>query len=68
MLNAVGILTVAGLVKANPGRLRAMLGAAGSRFRMHDRETWPEQAWLTAAARWEEPDRLEEERKGDLRE
>ena len=68
LLNAVGIITFTDLGMTDLGKLRAMLEAAGSRFRVHDPETWPEQARLAAAGSWDELDRLQDELKGGRRE
>ncbi|MEM9259168.1 MAG: hypothetical protein AAGA62_05940, partial [Bacteroidota bacterium] len=47
-----------------PGRLREILEAAGGRFRMHNPYTWPLQARLAAAGRWDELKDYQDELKG----
>ncbi len=68
LLRAVDIITFEKLADAPVDRLRAILEAAGERFRIHDPETWPEQARLAADGRWEALDRLQDELKGGRRE
>ncbi len=47
-----GIATFSALAAASRDRLAGILERAGSRYRMHDPSTWPEQAALAAARRW----------------
>lgn len=64
LLVADGISTFADLAKAKQTQLKAILEAAGSRYKMHDPTTWPQQAKLAAAAKWEELKTLQDELKG----
>ncbi|MCB0635961.1 MAG: hypothetical protein KDC54_05065, partial [Lewinella sp.] len=52
------------LAGTDPGRLREILEAAGDQYRMHNPYTWPLQARLAAAGRWEELKEYQEELKG----
>jgi large subunit ribosomal protein L21 len=49
-----GITTFAQLRDTPVDTLKALLSAAGSRFASHDPTTWPEQAALAAAGKWDE--------------
>ena len=42
---------------------KEILDAAGSKFNMHNPATWPKQAKLAAAAKWEELDLLQQQLK-----
>jgi predicted flap endonuclease-1-like 5' DNA nuclease len=64
MLREKGILTFAQLAETEPSRLAELLKEAGIGA---DPTTWPEQAALAAAAKWEELDALQEELKGGRR-
>ena len=52
------------LSKATPKKLKAILEAAGSKFKVHDPATWPKQAKLAANGKWEELKKLQAELKG----
>lgn len=54
ILAGAGIGTYAELAGATPDHLREILEAAGSRYKMFDPTTWPEQAGLAAEGRWDE--------------
>lgn len=47
------------LSKATPKKLKAILEAAGSKFKVHDPSTWPKQAKLAANGKWEELKKLQ---------
>ncbi len=64
ILKEGGIHTFDDLAKADVEKLKGLLHDAGSRYRMHDPTTWPEQAALAAAGKWEELDVLQDELKG----
>ncbi len=64
LLKDDGIKTFAVLAKADPARLKAILDAAGPRFRMHDPHHWPEQAALLAEGRLDELNVLQASLKG----
>ncbi|MEL7422371.1 MAG: glycoside hydrolase family 13 [Bacteroidota bacterium] len=64
LLVADGITTFATLGKAKQTKLKAILEAAGSRYKMHDPTTWPQQAKLAAAGKWEQLKTLQDELKG----
>lgn len=59
-----GFKTFADLAKAKPDSIKEILDAAGSKFQMHDPTTWPAQAKLAAAEKWEELTKLQDELKG----
>ncbi len=67
LLQADGIKTFADLAKAKQPKLQAILEAAGSRYKMHNPTTWPEQAKLAAAGKWDELNKLQDELKGGKR-
>lgn len=54
LCTGVGITTWRQLADADVAILRSMLDDAGSRYRVHDPESWPRQAGLLAEGRWEE--------------
>lgn len=64
LLVADGITTFAALGKAKQTKLKGILEAAGSRYKMHDPTTWPQQAKLAAAGKWDELKALQDELKG----
>ncbi len=59
-LNEGGIMTFQDLASAEQDRLKEILEAAGSRYRMHDPSTWPMQAQLAADGKWDELDELQD--------
>lgn len=60
LLEAEGIETFAALGKATGKKLKAILEAAGPKFQLHDPASWPKQAKLAAAAKWDELAALQE--------
>ena len=64
LMRADGITTWAELSKANVERLRAILDAAGPRYNIHDPGSWPKQARLLAAGKWQEFKELTDSLKG----
>jgi ribosomal protein L30 len=54
LLHAGNITTWAALSGASHDALKAILDAAGPRYAMHDPKTWPKQAGLLAAQKWDE--------------
>jgi len=67
MLKEEGITTFQELAKTEPKQLKEILDKGGDRYRIHNPGTWPEQAALAVAGKWEELDRLQEELIGGLR-
>ena len=67
LLNARDITTFKGLAKAKQSLLQEILQEAGSRYKMHDPTTWPEQAALAAKGQWDELKTLQDELKGGKR-
>lgn len=64
LINAKGIYTFVDLSKAKKATLTAVLADAGSRFKMHDPSTWPQQAKLAAKGDWDKLTKLQDELKG----
>ncbi|MGC4233906.1 MAG: glycoside hydrolase family 13 [Niabella sp.] len=60
LLEADGISTFAALGKATGKKLKAVLEAAGPKFQLHDPASWPKQAKLAAAGKWDELAALQE--------
>ena len=60
LLNAGGINTFKDLSNANFGMLKRILDAAGPRYQMHDPGSWPQQAGLAAAGKWDELEKLQD--------
>lgn len=54
VLTEAGIATFAQLAEATPEQIREILDNAGSQFAAHDPGTWPKQAELAAAGKWDE--------------
>ena len=53
VLADAGITTFAALAGTSAARLREILNAAGSRYRITDPTTWPEQAGHAARGEWD---------------
>ncbi len=64
LLQATGIVTFADLSKATQKTLKSVLTEAGSRYKMHDPTTWPQQAKLAANGDWNALTKLQDELKG----
>lgn len=54
LCEGIGIRSWSDLADTEVSLLRAMLSDAGPRFKTHDPTTWPEQAALLAAGRWDD--------------
>jgi len=54
VLNRAGIKSFAALANTSAEKIREILLAAGSRFRLADPTTWPRQAKMASENRWEE--------------
>ena len=67
ILASRGIHTFAQLAAERAEHLREILEGAGSRFRMADPVTWPEQAQLAADGQWEQLADLQDRLKGGRR-
>lgn len=67
LLKADGIQTFVGLGKAKQAQLKAVLATAGPRFKMHKPTTWPKQAKLAAAGKWEALTKLQDELNGGVK-
>ncbi|SDC64464.1 DUF4332 domain-containing protein [Niabella drilacis] len=61
LLEQEGIQNFRDLSKATIKKLKGVLDAAGSKFAMHDPKSWPKQAKLAAAEKWEELKALQQE-------
>ncbi len=60
-----GYETFAKLAKADPEKIREILvEKGGKRYAMHDPETWPKQAELAAAGKWDELKKWQDELDG----
>lgn len=64
LLNQADILTFQQLASASNERLKEILEAAGSRYRIHDPSTWARQAQLAFEEKWEELKVWQDELKG----
>ena len=64
ILNGGGILSFADLAKADIGDIKNLLDAAGPRYQMHDPTSWPQQAQLAAAGKWDELEVLQDKLDG----
>lgn len=54
LLKDAGITTFALLSETEPDKIREILLAAGNRYKMHNPTTWPKQAGMAAADKWDE--------------
>lgn len=63
LLAAENITTFKELSKLSAKKIKEILEAAGSKFSMHDPASWPKQAKLAAAGKWDELDELQKELK-----
>lgn len=61
LLAAENILTFKDLSKISVKKLKGILEVAGSKFHVHDPASWPKQAKLAAAEKWEELEELQKE-------
>lgn len=64
LLKKQGLITYKDLSKSTVKNLKAILEAAGNQYSMHNPGSWPKQAKLAAAGKWEELKVLQEELKG----
>ena len=60
ILNDAGIYTFSNLSQTPTDRLKNILAEAGNRYKMHDPQTWPNQAALAAAGEWEKLKELQD--------
>jgi predicted flap endonuclease-1-like 5' DNA nuclease len=63
VLKDAGIDSLATLAATNADRLRGILDAAGSRYKSHNPESWPEQAALAADGLWEQLEKWQKKMK-----
>lgn len=64
LLVADNITSFTDLSKSTVKTLRGILDAAGNKFKIHNPASWPKQAKLAAAGKWDELKSLQEELKG----
>ncbi len=64
ILAAAGIIGFEDLAEATPKKLKAILEAAGNKFKVHNPANWPKQAKLAAAGKWPELKKLQATLKG----
>ena len=64
LLANAGMATYADVAAATPEKIKEVLEAAGSRYKMHDPTTWPKQAKLAADGKWDELKKLQDELNG----
>ncbi|MEL6134305.1 MAG: carbohydrate-binding module family 20 domain-containing protein [Bacteroidota bacterium] len=67
LLRAEGITSFKSLSETSVDRLKEILIAAGSRYKMFDPTTWPEQSKLAADGKWEELKALQDKLKAGKR-
>ena len=67
LLRECGVRSFAELATMSEPAIRAMLEKGGPRFRIANPGTWPEQAALAAANRWEDLRALQDELHGGVR-
>ncbi len=64
LLKEADIKTFAALAAAKVDRLKAILADAGNRYATHDPTTWPQQAEMAAAGKWDELKKWQDELDG----
>ncbi len=64
LLHTAGLASFSDLENAPLDKLKGILADAGSRYTMHDPTTWPQQAALAAAGKWDELKVLQDELDG----
>lgn len=64
LLHNAGLATFADLAGADVEKLKGILTEAGPRYTMHNPSTWPQQAGLAAAGKWDELKVLQDELDG----
>jgi len=64
ILGEAGIDTFAALAATEADKIREILEAAGSRYKMFDPTTWPQQAGLAADGKWDELKELQDQLDG----
>lgn len=67
VLTQNGVTTFAQLAETAPEKITEMLKASGGRFGMARPETWPQQAALAAAGKWDEFKKLTDELVGGVK-
>ena len=67
LFQEAGIITFAELAATEVSKLKKILTDAGPQFQLADPSTWPEQAKLAAAGKWEELQALQDKLKGGRR-
>ena len=64
ILTNAGIDSFEALSKSTPEKIKEILEGAGSRYKMHDPTTWPDQSALAASDKWDELKELQDNLKG----
>jgi large subunit ribosomal protein L21 len=64
ILGDAGVTSYAALADMEADKIREILVEAGSRYKMFDPTTWPEQAGLAAAGKWDELKELQDKLDG----
>ena len=64
LLAAESIISFKDLAKVSAKKLKGILEAAGSKFKVHDPASWPKQAKLAADGKWTELEELQKELTG----
>ena len=64
LLVAENIVSFKDLSKASTKKLKGILDAGGSKFKVHDPRRWPQQGKLAAAGKWTELEELQKELTG----
>jgi len=64
LITESGVTTFAQLAETDPEKIREVLLAAGSRYKMHDPTTWPQQAALAAEGKWDDLKELQNKLQG----
>jgi len=68
LLTKKGVTTWKQLSVSGIGELKRILATGGEEYKIHDPTTWPEQAELAAANKWDQLEKLQKELNGGVRE
>jgi predicted flap endonuclease-1-like 5' DNA nuclease len=64
ILSSAGLGSFESIATETADKLKEILEAAGSRYKMHDPTSWPDQAKLAADGKWDELQELQDSLKG----
>nr|WP_319942138.1 helix-hairpin-helix domain-containing protein [Portibacter marinus] len=66
IFNNAGIVSFSDLASSEVSKLENILAEAGNRYKSHNPSTWPQQAELAAAGKWDELEKLQDDLQGGV--